>query len=89
MYEDYVYPAWGEAVGWIIAATSMLFVPILIVKTIVDIYCFEKGSASSAQVGVYSHLAIKPSCHQREIDSPPTNDSEIIGTVYFHSITYL
>ncbi|KAM7447968.1 hypothetical protein ABFA07_003876 [Porites harrisoni] len=48
-YEDYVYPAWGEAVGWIIAATSMLFVPILIVKTIVDIYCFEKGGASSAQ----------------------------------------
>lgn len=67
----------------------MVFVPILIVKTIVDIYCFEKGGASSAQVGVHSHLATKPSRHQREIDSPPTNDSQIIGTAYLHSIIYL
>lgn len=67
----------------------MLFVPILIVKTIVDIYCFEKGGASSAQVGVHSHLATKPSRHQREIDSPPANDSQIIGTAYLHSIIYL
>ena len=67
----------------------MLFVPILIVKTIVDIYCFEKGGASSAQVGVHSHLAAKPSRYQREIDLPPTNDSETTGTAYLHSITYL
>ena len=68
----------------------MLFVPILIVKTIVDIYCFEKGGASSAQVGVYSNLATatKPSRNQREVGSQPTNDSEITGTVYFYSITY-
>ncbi|KAJ7375373.1 hypothetical protein OS493_002129 [Desmophyllum pertusum] len=36
-YEDYVYPPWGEALGWLITVASMLCVPLLVIKTIVDI----------------------------------------------------
>ena len=49
-YEDYVYPLWGEALGWIITAVSMLLVPVLIVKTVVDIYCRGKGGAAPSEV---------------------------------------
>ena len=49
-YEDYVYPLWGEVLGWLITAVSMLLVPVLIVKTVVDIYCRGKGGTDPAEV---------------------------------------
>ena len=49
-YEDYVYPPWGEALGWLITVASMLLVPVLIVKTVVDIYCRGKGGGHPALV---------------------------------------
>lgn len=49
-YEDYVYPLWGEVLGWLITAVSMLLVPVFIVKTVVDIYCRGKGGADAAEV---------------------------------------
>ncbi|KAL9967788.1 hypothetical protein ACROYT_G026081 [Oculina patagonica] len=48
-YEDYVYPPWGEAVGWLITVASILFVPLLIIKTIVDIYWRENGGENTSQ----------------------------------------
>ena len=51
-YEDYVYPPWGEAVGWLITVASMLLVPVLIFKTVLDIYCRGKGGGNPAQVRV-------------------------------------
>lgn len=48
-YEEYVYPLWGEVLGWLITAASMLMVPFLIVKTFVDIYCCGKGGKGWAQ----------------------------------------
>lgn len=49
-YEDNAYPVWGEILGWLITAVSMLLVPVLIVKTVVDIYCCRKGGEETAQV---------------------------------------
>ena len=51
-YEDYVYPPWGEAVGWVITVASMLCVPLLIIKTVVDIYWRENDGGSTSQVAV-------------------------------------
>ncbi|XP_015773091.1 PREDICTED: sodium- and chloride-dependent GABA transporter 1-like [Acropora digitifera] len=48
-YEDYTYPLWGEILGWLITAASLLLVPVLIVKTILDIYCCRKGGEGTAQ----------------------------------------
>ena len=49
-YEDYTYPLWAEILGWLITAASLLLVPVLIVKTILDIYCCRKGGEGTAQV---------------------------------------
>ena len=51
-YEDYVYPPWGEAVGWLITVASMLCVPLLVIKTIVDIYWRGNDGGNKSQVGV-------------------------------------
>ncbi|KAK2570433.1 Sodium- and chloride-dependent GABA transporter 1 [Acropora cervicornis] len=48
-YEDYAYPLWGEILGWLIRAASLLLVPVLIVKTVLDIYCCRKGGEGTAQ----------------------------------------
>ena len=31
MYEDYKYPVWGEAIGWLVALSSMLCIPIYMI----------------------------------------------------------
>jgi len=49
-YEDYAYPLWSEILGWLITAASLLLVPVLIVKTVLDIYCCRKGGEGTAQV---------------------------------------
>ena len=51
-YEDHVYPPWGEAVGWLIIVASMLCVPLLVIKTIVDIYWRGNDGENKSQVGV-------------------------------------
>ena len=51
-YEDYVYPPWGEAVGWLITVASMLCVPLLVIKTIVDIYWRGNDGGNTSQVVV-------------------------------------
>ena len=49
-YEDYVYPPWGEAMGWLITVASMLCVPLLVIKTTVDIYWRENDKGNTSQV---------------------------------------
>ena len=49
-YEDYIYPPWGEAVGWLITVASMLCVPLLVIKTIVDIYWRGNDGGNTSQV---------------------------------------
>jgi len=51
-YEDYVYPPWGEAVGWLITVASVLCVPLLVIKTIVDIYWRGNDGGNTSQVSV-------------------------------------
>jgi len=47
-----VYPPWGEAVGWLITVASMLCVPLLVIKTIVDIYLRGNHGGDTSQVSV-------------------------------------
>ena len=47
-----MYPPWGEAVGWLITVASMLFVPLLVIKTVVDIYWRENDRETTSQVAV-------------------------------------
>ena len=49
-YDDYTYPLWAEIVGWLITAASILLVPLLILKTVVDICCRGQGGGEIAQV---------------------------------------
>lgn len=48
-YDDYTYPLWAEIVGWLITAASILLVPLLILKTVVDICCRGQGGGEIAQ----------------------------------------
>ncbi len=68
-YEDYVYPPWGEAVGWLITVASILFVPLLIIKTIVDIYWRENGGENTSQVAVKFKHVVWTSLTERSRDS--------------------
>ena len=38
MYGDYVYPWWGEMLGWFMAATSIICIPIWMVFYLVKSY---------------------------------------------------
>lgn len=37
-YEDYVYPAWAEAIGWMIALGSMLWIPGVAIFKVIKLY---------------------------------------------------
>ena len=47
-----MYPPWGEAVGWVITVASMLCVPLMVIKTVVDIYWRENDAGDTSQVAV-------------------------------------
>ena len=67
-YEDYVYPPWGEAVGWLITVASMLCVPLLVSKTIVDIYWRGNDGGNTSQMSVRPGFAPLADCY---VTPPP------------------
>jgi len=71
-YEDYVYPPWGEAVGWLITVASMLCVPLLVIKTIVDIYWRGNDGGNTSQVSVRARFVPLAGCDvpsETEVDN--------------------
>ena len=52
--EYYVYPprGRGEAVGWLITVASMLCLPLLVIRTIVDIYWRRNVGENISKDGV-------------------------------------
>ncbi|XP_020602197.1 sodium-dependent serotonin transporter-like [Orbicella faveolata] len=65
-YEDYVYPPWGEAVGWLITVASMLCVPLLVIKTIVDIYWRGNDGGNTSQK-LHEAIFVPEENHAKEL----------------------
>ena len=49
-YEDYVYPGWAEAIGWMIALGSMLWIPGVALVKVIKVYC--QRDRTDKKVGV-------------------------------------
>lgn len=65
-YEDYVYPPWGEAMGWLITVASMLCVPLLVIKTIVDIYWRGNDGGNKSQK-LHEAIFVPEEKHTKEL----------------------
>lgn len=50
-YEDYIYPTWANVLGWCIAGSSMIMIPLMaFYKLLVTPGSFRQVSAFSAEV---------------------------------------
>ena len=49
-YGDYVYPNWADALGWLMAISSVIFIPAIMIKMI------YKEDEASGIIGVRHYL---------------------------------
>ena len=51
-YRDYVYPAWGQAIGWLITLSSLSLIPTVMIHKLIN----TTGSVQEVNICHYIHV---------------------------------
>ena len=51
-YRDYVYPAWGQAIGWLITLSSLSLIPTVMIYKLIN----TTGSIQEVNISQYIHV---------------------------------
>ena len=51
-YRDYVYPAWGQAIGWLITLSSLSLIPTVMIYKLIN----TTGSIQEVNICQYIHV---------------------------------